>query len=245
MKHGSFKIFCILILICFVAIPGFSDESTVSLESRILESFNGDSDYIWKTDASRFITKTDEMEFPQLAYVEAYPIAIFGHNRGGDPIRSLGIHCRFDRRGYNWLDIFPTTEDSDGEPIEIPMPGRVRSADMWVWGSNHNFYIEMYVRDNEGVVHNIRLGDIGFQGWRNISANIPNHIRQGKRLLPRHAPLTFVKFRLWTQPTEKVGDFYVYFKNFKILTDMFEAFFDGDDLANPDRVQELWAEAAN
>jgi hypothetical protein len=247
MKHGSFKAFCLIVCGCMAVLSGYSDENTVSLESRILETFNGDSDYVWKTDASKFTTRTDDDSFPRLAYVAAWPIAVFGHNRDGDPIRSLGIHGRFDRRGFNWIDIYPTKpgEGSEDEPIEIPIPGRVRTIDMWVWGANLNFYVEAYLRDHQGVVHCVRMGDIAHQGWRNIRANIPNHIRQSRRILPRYAGLTFVKFRIWTQPTEKVGDFYVYFKQFKALTDMFESYFDGDDLANPDRVQELWADANN
>jgi hypothetical protein len=74
-----------------------------------------------------------------------------------------------------------------------------------------------------------------------LRAHIPNSIPQGKRILPRLAGLKFVKFRILTQPMEQVADFYIYFKQFKILTDMFESLYDGDDLADPDHVQEIWA----
>jgi hypothetical protein len=47
--------------------------------------------------------------------------------------------------------------------------------------------------------------------------------------------------RIWTQPTEKVGDFYVYIRQLKVLTDTFDSLFDGNDLADPAYVQELWA----
>jgi hypothetical protein len=40
---------------------------------------------------------------------------------------------------------------------------------------------------------------------------------------------------------ERVDNFYIYFNQFKILTDTFETYFDGNDLADPARVQELWA----
>jgi hypothetical protein len=85
------------------------------------------------------------------------------------------------------------------------------------------------------------MGGIGHTGWKNLRAMIPNNIHQSKRILPRYAGLHFVKFRIWTQPTEKVGDFYIYFKQFKVLTDTFETLYDGDELADPERVQELWA----
>ena len=249
MKHGSFKVICLIVTACITVLAAYGDDVTMDLESRVLESFNGDSEYVWKTDASKFATKDNDESYPQLNYVTAWPVAVFGNNRdGSQDLKSLGIHGRFDRQGYNWIDVYPVSANDSGEnpaPVEIPMPGRVRTLDMWVWGANLNLYVEAYVRDYRGVVHIIRMGDVAYTGWKNLRVNVPSHIRQSKRILPRLAALTFVKFRVWTQPIEKVGDFYVYFKQFKILTDMFESYFDGDDLADPDRVQELWANAGN
>jgi len=251
MKHGSFK--AIRIAACFfmafVAVfSSFGDELFNQLESKILENFNGDSDYTWKVTASKFATKSDDVEYPQMAYVSAWPVALFGYNRNGDDIKSLGIHGRFDRRGYNWIDLYPVKGgdgDDKDDPVEMPVPGRARNFDMWVWGSNLNFYIEMFLRDHDGVVHVIKLGDIAFTGWKNLRVNVPNHISQSKRVLPSYAGLKFVKFRIWTQPIERVGNFYVYFKQFKVLTDVYESLFDGNDLANQDYVNELWDNAAN
>ena len=251
MKQGSFKAIrvAISLFLVFVAVSSsFGDEVTVQLESIVLEDFNGDSDYTWKVDASKFATQTDEVSYPRMGFVEAWPVAAYGYNREGKDIKSLGIHGRFDRRGYNWIDLYPIKggDDDDAEdPIEIPIPGRLRNIDMWIWSGNLDFYIEVYLRDNQGVVHNVRLGNIGHMGWRNLRVNIPTSIAQSKRVLPRKAGLDFVKFRIWTQPTEKVGDFYIYFKQFKVLTDIFESLFDGNDLADPDFVQELWANANN
>ena len=96
MKQGSFKIICLIIWACITVFSGFSDELTKNYESVILESFNGDADakYVWKYDASRFITRTEEVSYPLLTYVEAWPIAAFGNNRSANaqPLRSFGIH---------------------------------------------------------------------------------------------------------------------------------------------------------
>jgi len=246
MKQGSFKFICLIIWACIMVSPClFADETTHSYESRILESFNNDSDskYVWKADSSKFITKTEETTYPILTYVDAWPVAVFGYNRSGDmpPLKSFGIHGRFDRKGYNWIDIYPVLKDKPDEPVEIPIPGRVRNFDMWVWGANLKYYIEIYVRDYRGVVYGIKFGDIAYIGWRNLQVDLPKNIIQSRRTLPAYAGLTFVKFRIWTQPVERVDDFYIYFKQFKILTDMFDPLFDGNDLADPDHVQKLWA----
>ncbi|MDR0302733.1 MAG: flagellar filament outer layer protein FlaA [Treponema sp.] len=245
MKHGSFKFICLIIWACIMVSPGFSaDDIATNLESRILESFNGDSEYTWKAESSKFITKTDDVTYPVLNYVDAWPVAVFGYNRPDDspPLKSLGIHGRFDRVGYNWIDIYPVLADGDDEePYEIAIPGKVRNFDMWIWGANLRYYIEIYVRDYRGVVHALKLGDISYNGWRNLQVSLPSHIVQTKRTLPSYAGLRFVKFRIWTQPVERVDDFYIYFKQFKVLTDMFAPLFDGNDLADPDHVQKLWA----
>jgi hypothetical protein len=248
MKHGSFNAFWLILIVTAVvtAAAAFGDENTLSLESVILESFDGDSNYEWKLAASKFATKTDEETFPQISTIEAWPMALFGSNRDGKELKILGIHGKFDRQGYNWIDVYPTAGGDGGgggdepEPAEIPIPGRVQALDIWVWGSNLKYNLEAYVRDYQGVVHVIELGNLGFQGWKNLKAAVPAGIPQGKRVLPRRASLTFVKFRVWTPPNEPVNDFYIYFDQFKILTDTFESIFDGDELADPERVQELW-----
>jgi len=233
------------------------------MTSIVLGHFNGETthswhdgkhprsyEYSWKLDASRFATPSvnrneAEVKYPLQAYIEGYPIALHGRNgrdADGNPIKSFGIHGKFDRQGYNWIDVFPVQgEGDDATPFEIPIPGRVRQLDLWVWGSNLNYYMEAYLRDSNGIVHVVRLGDLNFIGWKNIYANVPTNIRQARRIVPNHARLSFVKFRIWTKPSEKVDDFYIYLTQFKIQTDTFETLFDGDELADPDDIQRLWA----
>jgi hypothetical protein len=261
MKHGSIKFVCLVVLAFMTLMSAFGDEVTVDLKSIVLESFNGDTahewndgrrarsyDFSWALSASKFATKVEdndgnETRYPRSTYVDSWPIALFGYNRQGEVLKSFGIHGRFDRQGYNWIDVYPVQQGDDDEtsPFEIPMPGRVRYLDLWVWGANLDHYIEAYVRDFQGIVHIVRLGSINYTGWKNLRVNIPNYIRQAKRIQPALAQLRFVKFRIWTQPTERVGNFYVYLKQFKILTDTFEALFDGDELADPDMILEFWA----
>ncbi|MDR0453091.1 MAG: flagellar filament outer layer protein FlaA [Treponema sp.] len=57
--------------------------------------------------------------------------------------------------------------------------------------------------------------------------------------------MTFVKFRIWTGPMEQVNNFYIYFDQLKVLTDTFETRYDGEELADPKKVQELWSGGDN
>ncbi|MCL2833739.1 MAG: flagellar filament outer layer protein FlaA, partial [Treponema sp.] len=235
------------------ASTAFGDENTVDFNSFVIENFNNDPNhewtigsktdtynFTWAIDASKFASKVDDQQFPLLTYVPAWPQAYYGINSSGKDIKSLGIWGKFDRRGYNWIDVYPVSGD-DNEPFEIPIPGRLSYLDMWVWGANLQYYIEVYLRDYQGVVHNLYLGSIAHQGWKNLRVQVPTSIPQSRRALPRVGGLSFVKFRIWTTPAERVDNFYIYFNNFKVLTDVFETLFDGNDLADPDRVQELWA----
>ena len=262
MRQGSFRAIrlavFLLVMVSLTAFSAFADENTVDYMSLILEPFNGGTahewtfggkvynyEFEWALDASKFATKSDDNSFPKLIYVESWPMQVHGINKNKLDIKSLGIHGRFDRRGYNWVDVYPVVPGSGGdnedpEAFEIPIPGRIQYLDMWVWGSNMNYYMEAYFRDHQGVVYALPMGTLAHQGWKNLRTKIPTSIPQHKRILPRLAGLSFVKFRIWTTPVERVDNFYVYFNQMKVLTDIFESIFDGDELADPDRVQELW-----
>jgi hypothetical protein len=245
MKQGSFKTVCLVLLITVAVGAAFGDDITINSTSIILESFDGDSSYAWKVAGSKFATKTDDNEWPQCTLVTAWPQGLHGANQDGKDLKSLGIWGKFDRQGFNWVDIYPTAAGSDGDGegpnnVEIPIPGRIQYMDLWVWGSNLDYNLEAYFRDYQGRIHVVQLGSINHQGWKNLQVRIPARIPQAKRVLPRLAALTFVKFRIWTPPTESVADFRIYFDQFKILTDTYETFFDGDELALPERIEELW-----
>jgi hypothetical protein len=225
----------------------FGDDITINSTSIILESFDGDSPYDWSVTGSKFATKTDDGEWPQSTLVAAWPQALHGINREGKDLKALGIWGKFDRQGFNWIDIYPVDgeggeggDDEGFNNVEIPIPGRIQYMDLWVWGSNLDYRLEAYFRDYQGVVHVVDLGHLNYQGWRNLQVRIPARIPQSKRVLPRLAALTFIKFRVWTPPTEPVSDFRIYFDQFKILTDTYESLFDGDELALPERIEELW-----
>jgi len=261
MKYGSIKAVCLVVLAFITVMSAYGDEHTVDLESVVIEDFGGSTthewndgrhprkfEFSWMLAASKFATKSKDdsgkdVSYPIMQYVETWPIALNGYNRDGKDIKSLGIHGRFDRRGYNWVDLYPV--GSDNNPFEIPMPGRIRYIDMWAWGANLDYTVEAYVRDYQGVVHIIKMGNLAYTGWKNLRAHIPNHINQSKRVLPNLAQLRFIKFRVWTLPSEKVDDFYIYLKHFKVLTDIFVSPFDGDELADPDLLPQLWANGDN
>jgi hypothetical protein len=246
MKYSGFKVVCLLLLACITIFSAFGDEVTQNLESRVVESFDDDSEYEWKLAASKFATASDEETFPKAASVAAWPQAVFGSNPDdkGGALKSFGINGRFDRRGFNWVDVYPSIRGED-TPAELPLPGRVKEMDVWVWSPNLDYYVEAYIRDYLGIVHVINMGMLDFVGWKNLKVAMPASIPQGKRQLPKLESLKLVKFRIWTQPTERVDNFYFYFDHLKVLTDTFESLYDGENLVSPEMMQEIWGSSPN
>jgi hypothetical protein len=93
------------------------------------------------------------------------------------------------------------------------------------------------------VPHTLFLGDLNFQGWQNLSVSVPNYIPQLVKWVPQERPLTITKIVIWTRPNERVDDFFIYFDELKVLADVAENRFDGDQLAQPSYVQQTWKDA--
>ncbi|MCL1812135.1 MAG: flagellar filament outer layer protein FlaA [Treponema sp.] len=272
MKHKSFMVVC-LVLLLGTALAAFGQDATVNLESKVIESFNSTEDglYVWRKDASRFAVGKDPADkdnpsfanfgleggdfYPKLSFFDVWPMALYRNNREGKEIKSLGVWGKFKRMGYNWIDIYPTlkSQGDDAEPYEIPLPGHIRFLDVWAWGSNLNYYIEAYIRDEQGVIHTLYLGSLSFQGWKNLRIAIPTAIPQRRRIIldPTSASmlstaeknsiyLKFVKFRIWTTPREEVANFYTYLHQLRVMTDVYERIFDGDEMSDPDWIRENW-----
>ena len=184
--------------------------------------------------------------YPKSAFISARLEALNRRQPEGRDLKAFGIHGKFDRKGYNFIEIIPARKGDDGKlaPRTVPLPGRVKNMDIWVWGSNFSYYLEAHIMDHKGITHVLNFGDVKFTGWRNLQVNIPGYISQAVTYTPAHKRLELVKFVLWTRPTERVDNFYFYLDEFKVFTDMFESLFDGEDLADPRTVEKLWSEAA-
>ena len=254
MKQSFVRAFS-LALATLILLPAalYADEQTVNLESEIVQTFDDPAAQPWFVIGSKFATEG----YPKVAYVKAWPIAVFGSNPEGEDLRSLGVAMLFDRKEYNWVDIVPGKKTGSGadvkyDPIELPLPGRVKMLDVWIWSGNFSYYIEAYVRDYTGIVHILPMGDLTHVGWKNFRVSMPSTIPQAKKYLPKLEGLTLVKFRIWTRPTEVVAiptnpdasnvekAIYFYFDQLKVLTDTFETMFDGDTLSNPEVIEEAW-----
>ncbi len=261
MKRGSLFILGLILLIILPVGSAFGDEVTLQLESTVIESFDapGDITYedgtavMWQIRGSKFSTEG----FPKMAYApKTWPVDLFGRNpENSDTLQALGVNARFDRQGYNTIEIIPGQgEGENWVERRLPLPGRIKMFDFWVWGSNYNYSIEAHFMDYRGITHRFEMipagdvrqqpirkaGSLNFNGWRNMYIDIPGYVKQSQSYKPNYTGLSFVKIVIRTHPTERVDNFYVYIDNLKVLTDFHESFFDGFELSSPDAIAEIW-----
>jgi hypothetical protein len=215
------------------------DEITQAIATRNIASFDDpNTNTNWIVQGSKYATQG----YPQMQLVRAWPEALYGKNKDSKSLFSLGVHVKFDRKSYNYIELIPAEKDSTGKlvPSSIPLPGRVRGLDLWVWGANYNYTLDIYIRDYQGIDHVLHMGSLLFAGWRNLAATIPGSIPQSRKYIPRYAGLELTKIVIWTAPDEKVDDFYFFIDEIDVLTDLFETRFDGEDLADPAALNNLW-----
>ncbi len=244
-------------------VAGAQGLPTASLESRVIEDFDSNPTSRWIARGSKFTDierdqngKATRM-YPVTASVPGYPLALFGRSGDKQERGTLGIHGKFDRRGYNFIEIVPAVEaPSDADPSTIvyedissgkkyvsrpiELPGKIFNLDMWVWGSNLKYYVDVHLEDWRGVNYVIKMGDLNYFGWRDLRIEIPGYLSQSASTVPRFRNLRLTKFTLWTRPEERVDDFYVYLDHLKVLTDLYESRYDGDDLEDPQTLQKVW-----
>ncbi|MFW5745000.1 MAG: flagellar filament outer layer protein FlaA, partial [Spirochaetota bacterium] len=241
----------ILLVLLLTAAAG-ADEVTRNWQSIVLEDFD-DGDSQWIVRGGKFLAVADEdgdgepdndYDYPfEYQIVDGVWPEDMGEPESENP-GVLGVQAAFTRRGYNYLEFVPIEDepDEDGNPVPraIAIPGRPEAIDVWAWGSNYDYYLEVQVRDYRGIVHNLKLGNLGYAGWRNLVTDIPNYIPRAVRFVPQRRRMELVKVVLWTRPEESVAGFHFYLDQIKVLTDMFETGFDGEQLAEPGFVQEVW-----
>jgi len=256
MKRGSLlSVLLILLMLCSGVLG--ADDITLRLEDNIIETWDGaDSAYFsdtgepisWQVRGSKFSAEG----LPRTAYVmNEWPDDLFGR-APEDPegLGVIGIKGAFDRQGYNQIELIPGTGSGDDFVAKaIPLPGRVRMVDFWVWGANYDFYVEVHFIDFRGMAHVLQpvrveqrreAGSIKFVGWKNMIIDMPNYIKQAVNYKPELATLSLTKFVFTTHPAEIVTDFYIYVDHLKVLSDMHESFYDGFGLTSPQKIDEIW-----
>ncbi|ULQ60179.1 flagellar filament outer layer protein FlaA [Brucepastera parasyntrophica] len=235
MKQGGLIIAGLVLMFSLTLAPVAAQNKSVNFETYILDDFDNreSAEWTWTAVGSKFITDG----YPVLKYFDGMPNAIrVMQNQSDGEYKILGVQFKFNRKGDNWVDIIPVKANDDGEdaPYEIPFKGVVSRLDMWVWGAGYNYELQALVRDCFGRVHTLSFGWLNHEGWKNMSVNVPTSLAQKSRYFSDTQNMTLVALRIRTKPTERVDDFYIFFDQFKALTDTFMPSYDGFELVGTD-----------
>jgi len=245
MKKGVI-VFTGFAFLLALSVPAVAQPSSKAVETRIIDNFDnvGSQDYqvpgktgsstetynwTWNVQASHYIDK--EKGYPKLGYFDAQPNSLKLFNKEGDTPKVLGVQTSYLRKGENWFEIYP---EKDGKPYEITFVGTVTQIDFWVWGANYLYFIDILIRDADGRVYTLPAGNLAFNGWRNVIVPIPSSIRQHSRLRSGPTDMTFVGFRVRTDPDEYVDEFNIFVDQLKFSTNALSNVFDGYELKNID-----------
>ena len=230
MKQGGLIIAGLVLMFTMVALPVMAEDSHVNYETYIVDNFDSQgTEWTWLAAGSKFVTQG----YPQLKYFEGMPNAI--RVTQVDPAgkyQFLGMEVKFDRKGDNWVDVVPVKKNAEGKdaPYEIPFKGRIARLDLWVWGANYAYELEVLVRDCNGRVHTLSFGLVDHEGWKNMSVNMPSNIQQVSPYLNGIQSASFVAFRIRSRPNERVDAFKIFFDQFKALTNTYMPSYDGFEL---------------
>ena len=235
MKRGL-KVLTSLVGLFVIGLPLFAQPSSKSITTFTMDDFDsvGAQDYMcdgeslnweWDVRASRFITDS----YPKQLYTEGAPNSLRHLKKGLDKeLIVYGVEVKYDRKGDNWFEVFPT---KDGNAYEIPFIGNVDNVDFWMWGQNYNYNVELMVRDTMGKVHNLKVGNLAFRGWKNFVVKIPGWLQQQSLLSSGPKHMTLVGFRIYSDPEERVDDFVMFIDEIKYTTNSLSYIYDGYELS--------------
>ncbi|MCL2609062.1 MAG: flagellar filament outer layer protein FlaA [Treponema sp.] len=141
----------------------------------------------------------------------------------------LGVRVDFLRRGLHTFTVTPVRP--------IPIDGITKTISVWVAGRNSSHELRILVRDILGRTHSIYMGDLNFQGWRQLTAVIPAQSVDGRSgVVQRSHTNTSIRpgievlgFRVHTDLTDSIGSYYIYFDDLRASRDMFALGRDEDD----------------
>ena len=135
---------------------------------------------------------------------------------------SLGVRFSWDRRGENYADIVPA--------IPKYFDGRISRASLWGWGGNFRHDLYLIFERTDGYAYSVSMGKLDFYGWKRRSTSVPASISSTQKAAGDVTRFRFTKFRVYSDPRERVNDIYVFLDNFDIEEDVRLIDFDGADL---------------
>jgi hypothetical protein len=230
-----------------------ADLSEKELRALVVEDFEQQSDWIIDSVPKK---NADEKKNPvpmlEVKYVEGGPSDLIeekwsSDKKGMEKKQALGVHFRFKYPGYNSVHLLPPPEVQWDEPTKkvmtydprtgtevqeraVQLPGRTKGVSVWFHGRGNDYTLEAWIKDFRGDVHILKMGSLNFVGWRPLTAFIPENVPQETQSYPQTRVTKLVRLVIRATPYAGTENVYMFFDQLKVLTDVFEVNFDGQNL---------------
>ncbi|MDH5719224.1 MAG: flagellar filament outer layer protein FlaA [Spirochaetia bacterium] len=157
--------------------------------------------------------------------------------------RSMGMRFHFAYQGYNSVIIEPKTtirrslgqlnEKNEAAFVDVKgvaLPGNVKAISLWVLGRGNKYTLETWIEDWRGETHILKFGSIDFIGWRPLTVQVPTNIPQDIDSYPQSKNLILKKFIIRSTPNSGKDAVIVFIDSLKVLTDLYQMYFDGEEI---------------
>lgn len=115
----------------------------------------------------------------------------------------------------------------------LAVPGVAKTISVWVVGRNFNHRLYVVLRDNFGTQQQLYMGRLNFSGWKQLTVAVPPTIEQRNAHYLNRTGIQIVGFLIEPDLLETYGQYYVYFDDLRVLTDLFsEQSRDVDDMVD-------------
>jgi hypothetical protein len=171
-------------------------------------------------------------------------------DQGKKKDKILGINFKFRYPGTNEIAIIPPPElhwkekkpvftynpntGKDEQERGLELPGQAKGISVWVHARGLPYTFEVWLKDFTGQTHILKFGSVNFVGWRPLKVAIPGNIPQTYESYPQTRTTKITRFVLRAVPgahrEELMQEAYFFFDQIKVLTETYEANFDGQDL---------------
>ena len=131
----------------------------------------------------------------------------------------LGVKTYIHDKGYDRVEVKP--------PSEYIIRGKAKEVKVWVLGRKLRHILFVKLRDYRGNIHKLKIGNLDFWGWREMSVIVPGWLPQSSSYAMLDKNLRFVSFFVESDVFETPGTFYFYLDQFRVITDLSE--FTGDE----------------
>ena len=113
----------------------------------------------------------------------------------------------------------------------IPLIGLAKAVSIWVHARGFDYSLEGWFMDWRGGLYKLDFGSLNYVGWRPHAVRIPSYIPQAIDSWPQNKYIRFIRFVIRSSTTALANeDVYFYFDEFRLLTDIYRAHFDGEEL---------------